>query len=81
MDNFTEADKALVLSLVHDHIERTPGEYCSWVPPHYQVRRGAKHPRFRQALTIARVGGHWRMKALWRRTLRSLKLTCKWQEL
>ena len=81
MEAISEADKALVLSLVHDHIQRTPEEYRSYVAPHYQVRRGARIARNRQGLVIARVGGHYRLKALWRRTLRSLKLTCKWHEL
>ena len=80
MESISEADKALVLSLVHDHIQRTP-EYRSYVAPHYQVRKGARVARTRQGLVIARVGGHYRLKALYKRTLRSLKLTCKWEQL
>lgn len=82
MDNISDEDKATVLSLVHDHIKHNPETYCSWVEPHYSVRKAGKLrvKRRRATLTLAHVGGHWRMKAMYRRTLRALKCVCKWHD-
>ena len=82
MENISDQDKALVMSLVHDHIKHNPEEYSSWVGPHYSVRRAGKLrvQRRRATLTLSHVGGHWRMKAMYRRLLRALKCVCKWHD-
>jgi len=82
MENISEQDKALVMSLVHDHIKQNPVEYSSWVGPHYSVRKAGKLrvQRRRATLTLSHIGGHWRMKAMYRRLLRALKCVCKWQD-
>jgi len=82
MEKISDSDKALVLSLVHDHIKHNPVAYSSYVGPHYSVRRAGKVrvQRRRATLTLAHVGGHWRMKAMYRRLLRALKCVCKWHD-
>ena len=70
----SQDDKSLVLSLVRDHIIKSP-ETLSMVPSYTTVRWVGRKA------SSCRVGGHLRRKALWTRTLKSMQSTCKLQEL
>ena len=93
MENITDGDKALVLSLVHAHVCNTP-EYSSWVnsystirklppvaPPHLTPTTQQRIGRSRVNCYMLRVGGHYRRKALYRMLLSALKCTCKFNDI
>lgn len=67
-------DKAYALSLVHAHVLQET-DYQSWVPSYSSVRYSHK-----KAIAV-HVGGHYRMKALYKRLARALKCTCKLEDL
>lgn len=67
-------DRAYVLALVRAHLLHNPS-YLSWVPHYTSVRCVAG-----KAQTVT-VGGHYRRKAPYGRTLSALACTCHMQEL
>ena len=66
-------EKAMVLALVHAHIHSQP-EYYSWVRHHvkHNVTQASPHAMI--------VGGHYRRKALYLRTLQALACTTKFND-
>lgn len=67
-------EQAYVLALVSAHV-RSGTEYCSVVAPYTVMRVVAGK------LVLVRVGGHCRRKAFYTHLLRSLKCTCKFEDL
>ena len=69
-------DNALVIALVRAHM-MSDLSYMSWVPSYVKVHWSHS----REACAVERVGGHWRRKALCKRSLDSLACVCKQPEL
>lgn len=67
-----EHDRALVVALVRSHVMSEP-EYMSWVPAYVKVRWSPGHNK----CVGQWVGGHWRRKAVCKRTIDALACVCK----
>ena len=67
-------DNATVLSLVHSHILDSVYEYYSYVPAYYCIRRNKQGRYYR-----VNVGGHFRLKPLYKSLVTSLRQTCKFE--
>jgi hypothetical protein len=72
MADVDETNKALAIALVRAHII-TDDEYMSYVPPYTKVRWSRAYER----CVAERVGGHFRRKALYKKTLSALACVCK----
>ena len=81
----SEDQKAICLALVHKHVKETQ-EYRSWVPEYSAIRETVPRsmmgfmyrPVTHHAILIA---GHYRQKAMYRKMLKALKCTCKFEVL
>lgn len=72
----SQDDSALAIALVRAHV-MTDLRYVSWVPPYVKVRWAKPQ----EACVAEYVEGHWRRKAMCKRTLDALACVCKQPEL
>jgi len=66
-----------VIALLWAWLAENPEYYCSWVPPHVQLRFNrseAKH-------IATRVGGHWRRREGWGKIASALGCVCRFERL
>ena len=69
-------DNSTVLSLVHSHILDSVYVYYSYVPAYYSIRRDKKGRYYR-----VNVGGHFRLKPLYKTLVSALRQTCKFTKI
>ena len=82
----SEHQKALCLALVHKHVKEHES-YRSWVPEYSAIRESAPQSLMGYMYTMQvkhhaiLIAGHYRQKAMYRKMLKALKCTCKFEAL
>ena len=81
----SEDQKAVCLALVHKHVKEH-ASYKSWVPEYSAIRESAPQSLMGYMYTPVKhhailIAGHYRQKAMYRKMLKALKCTCKFEVL